>query len=554
MGRRWRGILTGGNFETSDHRLLENVTWRELPLTLRVQTEDFGAHAGASPVASIQLIEPRSVEELRAEGFSIPPEADAAQPYYAEGEFSESEAGALAAQWVEEQVLRGISVDPGAIEYVEELVDPATGEIVPMEQIYETWDQIDAAAILDDEGEQARLIEWLESLYYRIRFTTYEIAAATLLATPAIGWAVIELVGDAEASGSDSGGEPSGEAASEVAEPDTRPAAERLAALTGRPSARQRLSALIEPRGDEQVAAFSPGRMIAAATADRFDPSIDPAAQAEHVRQAAASRLAVARFAPEVFEPIEATGPVKFTITDEGRMLGHLFTWESCHRSFAGARCETPLFLRSDPDFSDFHVGEAALEGGGRVRVGVLTFAEIHAPDARGLSPEQMTQLMENTGTQLGPVRLHVDRFGLQASGQLWADTDPTQAARCLAGFPSYDARRMSGRWRLFGLHVVNTPGHTIYEEQEGELVRMVASLAPTVGPRASAALSGPSEPCACGRSSAPASASPGGSEAPGAGSCGCAGAAGLSPQALAQLAALDEAMATRRRLSRAGA
>lgn len=546
---RWRGILTGGNFETSDHRILENVSWRELPLTLRIQTEDFGAHAGASPVASIQLIEARSVEALRAEGFTIPPEADGAQPYYAEGEFSESEPGQLAAQWVSEQVLRGVSVDPGAIEYVEELVDPATGEIVPMEQIYETWDLIEAAEITDDEDEQARLYEWLQSLYYRIRFTTYEIAAATLVATPAIGWAVIELVGDAEGSEGDA----SGEAASQTAEPS--PASERLAALVGRPSARDRLSGLIERQASgRQVAAFSPGRMIAAGQAESFDPHARPAAQEEHAdasRQAAASRLAVATFPPAVFEPIAATGPIKFTIGDDRRMSGHLFTWASCHRSFAG-RCESPMFLRGDPDFSDFHVGEAALEGGGRTRVGVLTFAALHAPDAVGLSAQELTRLMEDTGRQLGPVRLHSDEFGLQASGQLWDDVDPTEAARALAGFPSYDARRIAGRWRLFGLHVVNTPGHTIYEEDEGELIRMVASLAPTLGPAAAAALDAAETPCGCQSQQQASGAS---SEAQGGRSCSCAAGSKLkiSAGALARLAELDEAMAARRRLARSG-
>lgn len=540
MKIRWRGFLTLRAWESSDHRLLENVTWRALPLTLRIQTEDFGAHDGASPVGSIETIEipdAARAAELAAElGIELP---EGAEPVYGEGGFSDSEPGQLAAQWVDEKVLRGVSVDPGAIEYVEELVDPATGSIVTMEQIYEVWDEIDAAEILDDEAEAARLYEWLESLYYRVRFSLYEIAAATLVATPAFGQAVIEIFATEGDEGAGDEGDGSGE---QEEEPPAAAASttvrDRLAALgLERPSARQRLSALIQRDGERQVAAFSPGRMIAAGEARRFDPSATPEIEEPgdgELRQAAASRLRVATFEPAVFEREALTGPLKWTIEPSGRFHGHLFTWESCHRSFAG-RCETPLFLRRDPEFGDFHVGEACLSTGGKVRVGVLTYAALHAPEARGLSAAQLTQLMEDTGAQLGPCRLHVDEFGLQAVGQLWEDVSPEQAARALAGFPSYDARRVSGRWRLFGLHVVNTPGHTVYEEDEGELVRMVASLAPVAGPKALAALASKAgDGCGCG------------------GSCGgCGSKPKLSASALADLAALDRAMADRRALAK---
>lgn len=545
MTIRWRGLLTLQGFESTDHRILEAVTWRALPLTLRVQTEDFGAHDGASPVATIDTIEardPGSLAELIASlGIEIP---EGAQPIYGEGTFSESEPGQLAAQWVEEQVLRGVSVDPGAIEYVEELIDPSTGAVVTMEQIYEVWDQIDAASILGDEAEEARLIEWLEALYYRVRFVVYEIAAATLVATPAFGQCVIEIFSaePEEGQGTEPPAPDAGQeqqAAPAAAAASTASAGERLAALIGKPSARQRLSALVRREGERQVAAFSPGRMIAAGDARRFDPSRTPEIEEPadgELRQAAASRLRLATFERSVFEREQLAGPLKWTIEPDGRFHGHLFTWESCHRSFAG-RCETPMFLRRDPDFSDFHVGDAALADGGKLRVGVLTYAALHAPEARGLSAAQLTQLMEDTGSQLGPCRLHVDEFGLQACGQLWDDVSPTQAARALAGFPSYDARRVSGRWRLFGLHVVNTPGHTIYEEEEGELVRMVASLAPVLGPKASAALASKGgSSCGCG----------GHAE----GGCSCSGKLKLSPKGLADLAALDRAMADRRALA----
>jgi hypothetical protein len=115
----------------------------------------------------------------------------------------------------------------------------------------------------------------------------------------------------------------------------------------------------------------------------------------------------------------------------------------------------------------------------------------LHAGEGRGLTVAQLNRLMEDTGTQLGPVRLHADRFGVQCCGQVFDDVDPTACARALAGYPSGDWRRVGGSWRLFGLHVVNTPGHPMYEESEGVPVRLVASMAPVTGPLTEAAAAG---------------------------------------------------------------
>lgn len=558
----WRGPLTLQGLESDDHRLLEVVDWRDLPLTLRVQTEDFGLHQGASPVGSIRHLE------------HIEGGPDGSTMVWGRGPFSDSESGQLAAQWVDEGVLRGVSVDPGALEYLEELVDPATGEVVPTEALYEVWDEIEAANILDDDEEEARLYEWVASLYYRVRFTRYQIAAATLLAVPAFGGAWIEI--DPEnGAGLEGGGEPdegatgTQQAASAGRLLDgaarRRPAntAQLLAALGVK---RSPLASLARPAGisdDGKLAAFSPGRMVASTTVERFDPAADVAGgdqqtepdehrarrasvayildrpderpnllygpggvlDLDQVRQA---RAAITAMRADYYLPEELTARLPWTIEDDGRMHGHLFGWNDCHRSFAG-RCERP---DRQQDFSDFHTGTTVLDDGTRIRTGVLTFADLHAPGGN-LTPGQLQQLMEDTGTQLGTLRLYADEIGVQGVGQVFDDVPATQLARALAGFPSGDWRKVAGTWSLFGLHVVNTPGYPAYEEEDGIPIRMVASMAPFVrGEDRSALLAAlGASPCGCG----------GGGSTP----CGCGGTTGLSPKALADLAHLDMAAAT---------
>lgn len=514
---RWRGVIALQGWETGDHRILEAITWRALPLTLRIQTEDFGGHSGASPVGRIDELRVRPAADVIADGFEVPEDSD---PLWGEGAFSDSTEGALAAQWVDEQVLRGVSVDPGALEYVEELVDPATGEVVEMERIYETWDAIDEADARGDTEEEGRLYEWLESLYFRVRFTAYEVAAATLVATPAFGHAVIEIWDD--------------EGTADTAEPEQRAAASTL-------STAERLSALLQKPSPAEalVAAFGPGRMIAAGAARRFDPRALPEAQppaptAEAVaaaaddgeegrRQAAAAVRRTAGF----YLPQELTARTPFSIDPETlQCSGHLFGWNDCHRSFAG-RCERP---EREQDFSNYHTGSTPLDDGTVIRTGVLTFHALHAPHAPGATPAMLAELMENTGTQFGTLRLYADEFGVQACGQAHPDVDAEMVNRVMAGYPSGDWRKVAGRWSLYGLHVVNTPGYPAYEELDGQPIRMVASLAPF----SSHTVEEHSD-CGCG-----------GSE----GACGCGTAHGLSPARIADLAHLDAAMAARRALA----
>lgn len=512
MGRRWQGVLTiqGELASESDRRIFDEFTWREPPLTLRVQTEDFGGHDGASPVSSIDGLLTLS-DGRRVWGW---------------GTFSDTEAGQVAETWVGEGVLRGVSVDPGEYTYVEEITD-ADGNLVSMEDLYRLYALADEALDNDDEDAYAEIMAQLDALQWRLRFPTYEIAAATLVATPAFKDAKIMLVPDGE--------EPAMEEAAATAAANAllstpRPAAaDRLAALAtaGRTSVAQRLQALIGERAGKLVASapdpqrvvtFNPGRTIAAPGAVFAGTGTAASRQA-----AAPARMRAAWFQP--LEGEEALARPRWTITDEGRIMGYLYSWQDCHRSFGA--CERPA---PQQDFPEFHTGLAALDDGTRIAVGCLTYMDLHAGEGPP-SPEVLQRLMEDTGQQLGPVRLYADEYGVQCCGQVYDDVTPAQVARALAGFPSGDWRDVlnGDGWRLYGLHVVNTPGYPWRVDGEAG-ARMVASMASRPAAGSSSAS------CRCG---GPAVSS----------GCGCnrKGLAALSPAALANLAHLDTAVAVAR-------
>lgn len=523
MGRRWQGVLTiqGELASESDRRIFDLFTWREPPLTLRVQTEDFGGHEGASPVGTIEGLLTLS-DGRRVWGW---------------GMTSDTEPGQVAATWMEEGTLRGVSVDPGEFTYVEEITD-ADGNLVSMEEVYRLYALADEALDNDDEDAYAEIMEQIDALQWRLRFPTYEIAAATLVATPAFRDAKLMVLADDEEWATDDASATAAADALAAGAPRPEPSddgdasgsdgegamsvADRLRALQPRASVAQRLAALVPQAGTllasapdgTTVAEFSPGRTIAAPGARFALAGTAPSRQAS---------------APEVmragwFQPDAevAANRSPWTITDEGRIMGYLYSWRDCHRSFG--TCTTPP---RQSDFPEFHVGQCRLDDGTTLGpatgngVGVLTYADLHAGDGPP-SPQVLQRLMEDTGLQLGPVRLYADEYGVQCCGQVYSDVTPAQCARALAGFPSADWRdALNGDgWRLYGLHVVNTPGYPWRVDGEGGS-RMVASMA-------SPSAAGAGSSCGCG--------SPQGE------ACSCKPAP-LSARSLADLADLDHAM-----------
>lgn len=159
--------------ETGDGRRFEEFSHRDLPLTLWIQREqpEWGGHVGAVAVGRIDEI-------------TLPTEADPVGTM--SGVFATSQEGLDAAQTVSEQIIRGLSVDPGHVE-----------------AYFET--------ILDDEGEPVGEM---------LVFSMYEVAGATIVGTPAFAEARIEIDGDMPDAGDGEGEGADDEAASQARDLD----------------------------------------------------------------------------------------------------------------------------------------------------------------------------------------------------------------------------------------------------------------------------------------------------------------------------------------------
>lgn len=180
------------------------------------------------------------------------------------------------------------------------------------------------------------------------------------------------------------------------------------------------------------------------------------------------------------FDDPGLTEPTQLTITDDGRIYGHVALWNTCH---SGIQSECILAPRSPSGYAHFHTGQYQAEDG-PVSCGVLTtgcgHAEVWVADAtrpsgrRVLNAREAVAHYDNVGTVAAYVRCGEDEHGIWTAGVLEDDLTDRQLR---------SLRAVSGDWRTIGGHLelvatlcVNTPGYGIPEP-----AGMVADGSPAV-------------------------------------------------------------------------
>jgi hypothetical protein len=178
------------------------------------------------------------------------------------------------------------------------------------------------------------------------------------------------------------------------------------------------------------------------------------------------------------FADPELSGPTPMTITDDGRLWGHIATWDTCHVGFADQCVQPP---RSATNYAHFTTGEVLCDGGERVPVGQITMDTGHAPlRANGA---RAAAHYDDTGLAVADVAVGEDRFGVWMAGALRPDVDPVKVRALMCSDVSGDWRRIGSALELVGLLAVNVPGFPKLREAEGLVASMVASLSPSVDP-----------------------------------------------------------------------
>lgn len=212
-------------------------------------------------------------------------------------------------------------------------------------------------------------------------------------------------------------------------------------------------------------------KLIAAASeeqpAEGDQPTEAPAETPEPEAQAASGKpelQLVAGGAPvkppaEWFDDPQLEEATALTITEEGRIFGHLAAWGTCHIGREDV-CVTPP--NSNMNYAYFRTGAIETDDGQIIPTGVITLGTSHAPITRGVDAAAAAEHYDNTGTGVADAAAGEDGVGIWIAGALRPDVSDEQKRILMASALSGDWRTVGGSLELVAALAVNVPGFPI--------------------------------------------------------------------------------------------
>lgn len=174
----------------------------------------------------------------------------------------------------------------------------------------------------------------------------------------------------------------------------------------------------------------------------------------------------------EWFENPGLSGATPLTVTDEGRVFGHIAAWHVDHIGMSFGT-KPP---RSKSKYAYFHTGVVRTEDGTDVPVGQLTLAGGHA--SLEASAMDAARHYDDTGSAIADVHAGEDKFGIWVAGSLRPGATPEQIRVLRASAPSGDWRPIKGSLELVAVCQVNVPGFPIARARvaSGQVYALVAA------------------------------------------------------------------------------
>lgn len=198
----------------------------------------------------------------------------------------------------------------------------------------------------------------------------------------------------------------------------------------------------------------------------------------EEETELAASLVAAGHPAAPVFDAAAFANPNLSEITGiratpDGRVVGHVATWNECH---VGIRDRCVLAPRSKTNYAMFHVSEVETDQG-PVAVGRLTVGAGHADPKLGVIPAR--EHYDNAASCWALGRLYEDDHGIAFAGIVHPNATPRQIMDGTSAPLSGDWRRHGGNLELVAALTVNTPGYPVVRgasDKQGRQLSLVAA------------------------------------------------------------------------------
>jgi 2'-5' RNA ligase len=172
------------------------------------------------------------------------------------------------------------------------------------------------------------------------------------------------------------------------------------------------------------------------------------------------------------FENPNLSKPTHLSITDEGRVFGHIAAWHVDHIGM-GFGTRPP---KSKSNYSYFRTGMLRTAEGNDIRVGQITLTGGHA--ALSADARSAVKHYDDTMSAFADVVAGEDQHGIWVAGALRPEVTAGQLRAARASSPSGDWRPINGKLELVAVCQVNVPGFPVVEARvaSGEVVALVAA------------------------------------------------------------------------------
>lgn len=166
------------------------------------------------------------------------------------------------------------------------------------------------------------------------------------------------------------------------------------------------------------------------------------------------------------------TKKTKLTVTEEGRVYGHLAAWNECHRDVTMRECV--LAPKSEQEYAPFHLGAVYTAEGDLIEVGKIVQDTRHAHIGLGYAAAALHY--DNTGDEIAVVRAGEDQFGIWVAGAVVPEATRKKVAKLRRSPLSGDWRRENGSLELTAALAVNAPAFPVYAMENEDRMALVAA------------------------------------------------------------------------------
>ena len=181
----------------------------------------------------------------------------------------------------------------------------------------------------------------------------------------------------------------------------------------------------------------------------------------------------------EWFDDPELKTETPLTVLDDGRVYGHVATWDTDHIGLPFST-RPP---RSRSNYAYFHTGLLRTAEGNDVPVGQITLAGGHAPLESDAA--MAVKHYDDTASAFCDVHAGEDAYGIWVAGALRPNVTAEQVRAIRAAAPSGDWRPINGRLELVAVCQVNVPGFPVTRARvaSGHVYALVAAGTATAEP-----------------------------------------------------------------------